>query len=61
MNSLTAGAVVGEPYTGKVTPLYQLITTQLTHSFSNMLNGSTANGDGNFKQHQPPAGQGVFL
>lgn len=61
MNGLTAEAAATERCTDKVTPLYYLITTRLTHSFSLVLKARPADGDTNFEQHQLPAGRDVLL
>lgn len=60
MNGLMAEAAAAGRCTDKVTPLYYLITTRLTHSFSLVLKARAAVGDANFKRHQPPEGRSVF-
>lgn len=58
MNGLTAEAAVTERCTDKLTPLYYLITTRLTHSFSLVLKARPAAGDTNFEL---PAGCSALL
>lgn len=61
MNGLTAEAAATERCTDKVTPLYYLITTRLTHSFSLGLEARPADGDTNFEQLRLPAGCSALL
>lgn len=54
MNGLTTEAAATERCTDKLTPLYYLITTRATHSFSLVLNARPAAGDTKFEL---PAGR----